>query len=154
MDRQAKRLLICASAGHFAVAILHFVMPFIGPLAYGYFGAPELTAMALKGSVVPPIATFGLALAFTALGFLGFSAAGIIHYLKIVRPLMWGIGIVYVLRGLLAFVQAYMMIRGYPLSLRDILFSVIALIIGLIQLSGLWKSRRQVSPPASQVPLK
>jgi len=36
----AKRLLIVAAAGNFAVALLHFALAFAGEAANRYFGAP------------------------------------------------------------------------------------------------------------------
>jgi len=141
MDIITKRLLIIASIGHFAVALLHYVMPFLGPWAYAYFGAPELTKMAEAGSQVPAIEAFALAVIFTIFGIMGLSAAGILQNGKIVRQILWAVGSIYVLRGLVVFVQVYLSLQGSNTHLRDMVYSMVSLSIGVLQLWGLWRIR-------------
>ncbi len=136
-----KRLLIIASIGHFIVAMLHYVMPFLGPWAYAYFGAPELTKMAEAGSQLPAIEAFILAIIFSIFGFMGLSAAGIIQHLKIIRNILWVVGSIYMLRGLLVIVQIYLLAQGTETQIKDIIYSLVSLVIGAIQLLGLWFSR-------------
>jgi hypothetical protein len=141
MDKFSKQLLILASGAHFAVALLHYVMPFLGSWAYGYFGAPELTTMAESGSTLPAVATFALAVIFTLFGLMGLSAAGMLYSLGIIRPILWAVGVIYTLRGLLVTVQISMLVQGGPIHHRDLLFSLVALLIGMVQLCALWRSR-------------
>ena len=140
MEAMAKRLLVYASIGHFTVALLHYVMPFLGSWAYAYFGAPELTKMAETGSNWPAISTFALAVIFTVFGAMGLSAAGIMRSWPYIRAVLWVVGIVYVLRGLLVTVQISYVLQGL-LSARHAVYSMVALAIGLCQLWGLWRSR-------------
>jgi len=142
MDILTKRLMIIASIGHFTVALLHYVMPFLGPWAYAYFGAPELTQMAEAGSQVPAIEAFTLAVIFSIFGFMGLSVAGILQSGKIIRPILWVVGCIYVLRGLVVFVQVYLFLQGSDTHLRDMVYSLVSLSIGVLQLWGLWRSRR------------
>ncbi len=142
MDISAKRLLIIASIGHFTVALLHYVMPFLGSWAYAYFGAPELTKMAEAGSIVPAVEAFTLAFIFTLFGFMGLSAAGIVRSRKIIRPILWAVGSIYVLRGLVVFVQIYLFMQGSNTHLRDMVYSLVSMFIGILQLWGLWRSRQ------------
>jgi len=142
MEILTKRLLIIASIGHFTVAMLHYVMPFLGPWAYAYFGAPELTKMAEAGSQLPAIEAFILAIIFSIFGFMGLSAAGIIQHLKIIRNILWVVGSIYMLRGLLVIVQIYLLAQGAETQIKDIIYSLVSLVIGVIQLLGLWRSRR------------
>jgi hypothetical protein len=141
LTKSSKQLLILASLGHFAVALLHYVMPLLGSWAYAYFGAPDLTLMATGGSWLPAIATYSLAVVFTIIGFMGLSAAGVFRSLGIIRPILWVVGAVYVMRGLLVTVQIRMLGAGSQIHKRDLLFSCVALTIGLVQLWGLWRSR-------------
>jgi hypothetical protein len=145
MDKSAKRLLILGAVGQFAVALLHYVIPFLGPWAYGYFGAQELTTIAEGGSSLPAIATIALAVTFTLFGLMGLSAAGVLYSLGIIRPILWGVGAIYAFRGSLVIVQIGMFVRGGPIHLKDLLFSLVALTIGVVELWGLWRSR----PPGS-----
>jgi hypothetical protein len=141
MELLTKRLLITASIGHFTVALLHYAMPFLGSWAYAYFGAPELTKLAEAGSQLPAIEAFILAIIFSIFGFMSLSAAGIIQYVKAIRQILWVVGSIYVLRGLVAIVQVYLIIHGNDTHTRDIIYSLVSLTIGLIQLIGLWRSR-------------
>jgi hypothetical protein len=149
VDKLSRQLLIMASLGHFAVALLHYVMPFLGSWAYGYFGAPELTTMAEAGSSLPAIATIALAMIFTIFGFMGLSAAGVFRSLGIIRPILWVLGIVYVLRGFLAVPQIHGIVQGSPLPLRHAVFSLVAFTIGALQIWGLWRSRKSGSSTPS-----
>ncbi len=141
MDKITKNLLIIAAIGHFMVALLHYAMPFLGAEAYAYFGAPELTKMAEAGSQLPAIEAFILAIIFSIIGFMGLSVAGIIQYLQVVRRIFWVVGSIYILRGLIAIVQVYLILQGNDTHVRDIIYSLISLTIGVIQLFGLWRSR-------------
>ena len=136
----AKRLLVYASIGHFTVALLHYVMPFLGSWAYAYFGAPELTKIAETGSNWPAISTFALAVIFTVFGAMGLCAAGIMRSWPFIRSILWVVGIIYVLRGLLVTVQISHVLQSL-LSARHAMYSMVALAIGLCQLWGLWRSR-------------
>jgi hypothetical protein len=151
MDKLSRQLLFVASGGHFAVALLHYVMPFLGSWSYGYFGAPELTTMAEDGSSLPAVATFALAVSFTIFGFMGLSAAGVLHPLGIIRPILWVVGGFYTIRGVLAVLQIGMLVRGDSIHLRDLSFSLVALLIGVIQLLGLWRTRSPKSPASSRL---
>jgi hypothetical protein len=149
MDVLTRRLLVFASIGHFAVALLHYVMPFLGSRGYAYFGAPELTQMAESGSTVPALATFGLAIFFTVLGLVGLSAAGVLRPWRLACPILWVIGIVYALRGLLVIPQVVAFVQGASIPPQDPVFSVVALLIGALQLWGMWRSRQSgISAPS------
>jgi hypothetical protein len=151
MNRLAKGLLIAASIGHFSVALLHYVMPFLGVWAYGYFGAPALTKMAEGGSMLPATVTFGMAAIFTVFGIVGLAAAGVLKASRLVRPILWVVGSVYLLRGFLVVLQIQAMLGGKVMPARAIFFSLVALLIGLVQIWGLWTSKEAGSTAPSHV---
>jgi hypothetical protein len=137
--RNGRYLLNAGGIMNAAVGLLHIGIVFFGPPAYRYFRAGEgMARMAEAGSIVPAIVTSCLAVVFMVFVLYAFSAAGTVRRLPFLRPVVVGIGIVYVLRGVLmipmaavVWIQRNMMVEG-----RDILFSAVAALIGLLYLGG------------------
>jgi hypothetical protein len=141
-------LLVAGGIANFAVAALHLRIVFLGPAGYRYFGAGEhLATMAQNGSALPALVTIALAVCFALFGYCALSGAGVYPRLPLLRWILLGVGIVYTLRGLLILVEL-----GRILSLpgtepaRELVFSAVALIIGLLYLVGLllrWNQLRE-----------
>jgi len=148
-DIPSRGFLIGAAIGHFMVAILHFTIPFLGSWAYAFFGSPYLASLADAGSAMPAIAAYGVGIVFARFGFMGISAAGVTRYRQFYRSILWGVGAVYVFRGLLFIPQVLLLFQGRSTIARGPVFSLIALIVGMLQLLGLWKSRRSRSSARS-----
>lgn len=122
----------------FAVALLHIAIIFIGAPAYRYFGAGEDMATAVEsGSAVPAVLTLILVAIFAIWGFYGLSGAGVIRQLPLLKIALILIGAIYTLRGF-AVVQQLFQIATSSLAVapREIVFSVVSLIIGLAYLTG------------------
>ncbi len=130
-------LLVAASAA-FLIALLHIAIVFIGRKGYGYFGAAQLIPLLDKGSSWPAIITFGLAVIFAACGLYGLSGAGFLPHLPLLRLGLIVIGAVFTLRGL-ALVREIPQFISHSASLpgRELVFSSVSLIIGLLYLAGL-----------------
>jgi hypothetical protein len=137
--RNGQYLLNIGGIMNVAVGLVHIGAVFIGPAAFRYLRAGERIAkMADAGSIVPTIVAFGLASVFLVFALYAFSAAGTMRKLPFLRPVVLGIGIVYVLRGVLmiptavfVWMQRNMMVEG-----RDIVYSAVAALIGLLYLAG------------------
>jgi hypothetical protein len=140
-DVSSKRLMISAAVGYFLIAMLHLAAPFLGPWTYSYFGANYLARLAQSGSMIPAIAGFIIGIAFTGFGFMGVSVAGVKRSRRLDRPILWGVGVILVLRGLVVVPQIFLLFRGLSTFARGPVFSLIALVIGAVQLIGLWKTR-------------
>jgi uncharacterized membrane protein YtjA (UPF0391 family) len=131
-ERRGGAWLLAASAASFAVAALHVAMTFVGIPAYEYFGAPgNLVAAARRGSAVPALVTLIIALVFAVFGFYGLSGAGRAPRLPALRVLLVGISGIYLLRGLVVFPELLLYFHLRTLPARMMVFSVIALGIGL-----------------------
>lgn len=122
----------------FAVALLHIVIIFIGAPAYRYFGAGEDMATAAEsGSAFPAVLTLVLAVIFAIWGFYGLSGAGVIQRLPFLKIVLILIGVIYTLRGLAVFQQLFQIATSsLAVAPREIVFSVVSLIIGLAYLIG------------------
>jgi hypothetical protein len=91
-----------------------------------------------QGSVVPGAITLGLTLVFATWAGYAFSGAGMLRPLPFLRTGLIGIGAVYTLRGLLVGPQLSFFLSGQrdAVPLRQLVFSAVALLIGLAYLIG------------------
>ncbi len=131
-------LLLLAAIAIFLIALLHGAIIFIGRRGYGYFGAAQLIPLVDKGSPWPTIITFILAAVFAVCGVYGLSGAGILPHLPLLRLGLIAIGAVFTLRGLALVKEIPQFLRGAAsLPARELVFSSVSLVIGLLYLTGL-----------------
>jgi hypothetical protein len=130
----------------FAVAFLHLVIIFIGAPGYRYFGAgEEMAQMAESGSLIPAAITFGVAVVFALCGLYAFSGAGVIRRLPLRIIALLVIGAIYTLRGISAVPQIILKLNTpEAIPTRFVIFSLVALIIGLLYLGGTIKNRKSL----------
>jgi len=130
----------------FAVALLHVVIIFIGAPAYRYFGAGEDMATAAEsGSAFPALLTFVLVVVFAIWGFYGLSGAGVIRRLPLLKIALILIGAIYALRGVAIFQQLSQIVTSAAeVAPREIVFSLVSLVIGLAYLIGTFASWRSL----------
>jgi len=129
--------LVAAAAASFAVAALHVAITFSGPAGYEYFGAPaNLVAAARRGSAVPALITMIIALVFAGFALYALSGAGRAPKLPALRVLLVGISGIYILRGLVVVPEFLLYSFERTLPVRMMVFSVTALVIGLIHAVG------------------
>ncbi len=122
----------------FAIALLHVIIIFIGAPAYRYFGAGEDMATAAEsGSAFPALLTLFLVAIFAIWGFYGLSGAGVIRRLPLLKIALILIGAVYTLRGVAVFQQLFQIATSsVEVAPREIVFSLVSLVIGLAYLIG------------------
>jgi hypothetical protein len=148
-DRRGSKWLLAASAASFAVAALHVAITFVGLSAYEYFGAPaNLVAAARRGSAVPALVTLIIALVFAGFGLYGLSGAGRAPRLPALRVLLVGISGIYLLRGLVVFPEFILYFHQRVLPARMMVFSLIALAIGVIYVIGTARSWAVLDSPS------
>ena len=130
----------------FAVALLHVVIIFVGASAYRYFGAGEDMATAAEsGSAFPAVLTLFLVVIFAIWGFYGLSGAGVIRRLPLLKIALILIGAVYTLRGVAVFQQLFQIATSSAeVAPREIVFSLVSLVIGLAYLIGTFASWRSL----------
>jgi hypothetical protein len=137
MERRGGSWLVAAAAASFAVAALHVAITFSGPAGYEYFGAPaNLVAAARRGSAVPALITMIIALVFAGFGLYALSGAGRAPKLPALRVLLVGISGIYILRGLVVVPEFLLYSFERTLPVRLMVFSVTALVIGLLHAVG------------------
>jgi hypothetical protein len=149
-----QRLLKLAGWLSTAIAALHVVIVFLGPPAYRYFGAGEAMArQAEAGSLFPAALTFAVAVVFILFALYAFAGAGTIRRLPLLRTGLVTIGAIYTLRGLLLFPQLTGYLREPPIvAPRDLVFSTVSLVIGLLYLVGASRAWAGLRPKHQRSP--
>ncbi len=128
----------------FTIAALHIAIIIGGPAWYIYFGAGDKMAdMATSGSWYPVWITLFVTLIFIIMGLYALSGAKIIRKLPLLRTGLFTIAAIFILRGLAVLHQTIWHFQN-PASvpIRDIVFSIVALIIGILYAYGIvgrWK---------------
>ncbi len=139
---KSKHYLIAGGAISALISVLHVVLA-LKPELYRYFGPGQesaLARMAAQGSSATTIATVALALTFALWALYGFSGAGVIGRLPLLRAALIAIGVIYTLRALFLPSEINMVrTQGYPF--RFVVFSSISLAAGLLYLIGSLRPR-------------
>ena len=149
MEPLNTRLLAVGGVLSSAVALLHFVIIFVGAPAYRYFGAGERMArQAERGAMFPAVITATLTLIFALWAAYAFSGAGFIPKLPLLRTALLTIGSIYTLRGLALIPQVWFFGQsGGEILPRHLFFSAVSLLIGLAYLLGTQQVWRDLDPP-------
>lgn len=129
--------LLAAGLATIAIALVHVVALFIGPKALAYLDAPDLAEMMERGSPVPVIATGGVIVVMLTFAAYAFAGAGVLRPLPKLSLALAVIGAIFVVRGLGVAWFSYLLIVGSPDAIpREIGFSLVSLVVGLLYLSG------------------
>jgi hypothetical protein len=152
MINSGRRSLIAAGSASAAIGVLHLVCIVIGGPAYRYFGAGErLAQRAEAGSLQPAAITLVFAVAFFVLAAYGFSGAGVIRKLPLLRTALVATAVVYLLRGLFVIPEVLALTGGRAVPPHFVVFSLVSLAIGIcyaLGTIGAWAhlKRAPVSP--------
>lgn len=132
----ANPLLLAAAALSAIAALLHVGCILFGPPWYRFFGAGEQMArLAAAGSPVPALITAGIATLLALWAAYALSGAGVIRRFPLLRPALFTIAGIYLLRGL-----AGLALAAFAPGERSVAFwcwsSLICLGIGALYLAG------------------
>jgi putative oxidoreductase len=151
-----QRWLSWAAWATAAAALLHLAIIVGGPRWYRFFGAGEQMArLASRGSPYPAVLTLGIAGILGVSALYGLSGAGVVPRLPLLRPILWCIAGVFLVRGV-AGVPVVLLASGpYAQELRArmpfmVCTSVVCLALGLTYAIG--AARLGASAPASLIP--
>jgi hypothetical protein len=120
-------------------AALHVCIIFGGPAWYRFFHAgPRLTRLAEAGALEPTLVTLGIATILAIWAAYGFSGAGLIPRLPLMRPALVAISAIYLLRAFalvpwLIFTPRY--VDGFI-----VWSSFVVLVFGVTYAMGTWTS--------------
>lgn len=137
-------MLLAAATLSFAIALLHFIMIFVGAPAYEFFDAgSEMVELAASGSPWPALITLLLTVGFVVFGLYAFSGAGRFRRMPLLRPALVAIAAIYTLRGLVVVPEALGRIEADGTA---IIFSAVSLVIGLAYAVGIVQSWPSLAP--------
>ena len=131
------------------IAVLHVLIVFWGGPAYRYFGAgEEMARLAEARSPIPALVTAGISIVFAVWAAYAFSGAGLVRRLPLLRTGLVLIGVVYVLRGLLLAPEVAARASGHQpaVPVREMVFSLVALLAGFAYLVGTRRAWANLSP--------
>jgi len=131
-----RRLLVAGGAASLALAALHVLIIAMGSPAYLYFGRPDLAEAADRGSLFPPFVTGLVTLVLSAWGVYGFSGAGAVRRLPLLRTVLVVVSAIYLARGLVLVADFSRWVAGEDYPPRQAVFSATALGIGLAYALG------------------
>lgn len=146
-SRRGRKLLLAAGIASAAISVLHLGIVFAGAPAYRYFGAgEEMARKAEAGSLAPAALTLLIAAVFAVFAAYAFSGAGLLRRLPLLRVGLVTIAWIYLLRGFPAFVQGASLVTDPgSVQVRDFVFSLVSLLVGLAYAFGLQRAWRELS---------
>ncbi len=140
----SSRLLLLAAVANFGVALLHFVLAFAGETANRYFGAPPGVLRLLRQErPLVVLLIMGMAALFCLFGLYDLAGAGRFRRLPFLKTVLVTVGAVYTLRGLELPRDVAAALKLPAFGHQYIVFSAVALAIGLATLGGTfgqWRS--------------
>lgn len=128
----------------FAAALLHLGIIVGGPDWYRFFGAGEpMAVMSEQGLWYPAIVTACIATVLFVWSLYAFSGAGLIRRLPLLKTALLIIGIIFLLRGLLAVPLLFFADSPYMAELKEkmvfmLVTSVICLFLAVGYFRGFW----------------
>jgi hypothetical protein len=137
MRNNGKLWLLFGAFLNIGIAMLHVVMLILGAPAYVYFGRTTFAELAAQGSPLPAILTLILAIIF--LGCAGYALAGLglLARPPLLREGLLLIAFIYLLRGAKVIIDVGWILLGSGLPFRQVVFSLVALVVGVVYLLGI-----------------
>lgn len=140
------RLLKLGAYCNFGIAFLHLALAFAGERVNRFFGAPRwVLEMIHDGNIWLYVMFFGMVSLFSVLALYALSGAGSFRRLPLLRTVLVFIGVLYTLRGLEVILDVWIIIRTSGGYVQFLVFSVVALCVGIFYLLGTignWQSLR------------
>lgn len=134
-------MLYLAAAVDLVLAALHVAIAAVGPPAYRYFRAGEAFARAAEaGDWRPAAETLAIAVMFAVWGGYALSGAGAVVRLPLLPAVLGLVTLAFLGRGIALLPQLAgrrWFTAGKPVAGRDLAFSAVALLAGLVHLVGL-----------------
>jgi hypothetical protein len=136
----ARTALTLAGLGNVAAALVHIVGWMMGPEAIAFLGAPPYIVQSVEdGTLEAPLTLSVIVAVLLVFAAYAFSGAGLLPRLPFLRIVLSFIALLFILRGLIIFVQ----LRSAELSVTfDVVhlgLSAIVLVLGLLYAIGAWR---------------
>jgi len=135
--------LFRAAIINFFFTFLLLVVPFKGVMDYIFFGTNKLALLEFHGEPLTEPAAFIMALVFAVFGVYCLSGAELMRRLYLLNPVLWFIGGLYTLRGLILIPDLLGYTSGEINPTLQLFFSTAALVIGLMILIGMKKKNTE-----------
>ncbi len=147
-DKKGRQWLLFGGSLSITIALLHVAIILIGAPAYRFTGAGEIMAgWAEQGQPWAALITLGVAAVFAVWGLYGFSGAGAVRRLPLLRTGLIVIAALYTLRGLMFFSEVWLLMRiARILEAQYPVFSFVSLCAGVVHIVGIVLRWERLSP--------
>ncbi len=146
---KTNKLLIIGGILSIVASLLHVAIIIGGPAWYRFFGAGEgMARLAESGSTYPALITAIIAIIFALWALYAFSGAKIVNQLPLLKTVLVGISMIYIIRGVFGIPIVIYIDHPYLKELEGkmmfmIFSSIVSLACGLFYLIGTIKIGQQ-----------
>lgn len=147
-----KRWKLCLAIGGlgvFAGAGVHIVALMGGPSWIEFLGAPpSVVRSAAEGTWLAPAGALGIAALLTVWGLYAFSGTGWIRPLPLLKTVLGGVALIFIVRGLIVIPFLGRADWASPIEVFAVAASVFVLLLGIayaIGFCGLWQSQKRAT---------
>ena len=145
-----KRCLVFAGLGILIGAGVHIVALVGGPSWIEFVGAPPLVVRsAIEGTWLAPAGALGIAALLTVWGLYAFSGAGLIRPLPLLKTVLGGVALIFLVRGLIVIPFLSRANWASPVETFAVAASVYVFALGAAYAVGfwcVWRSQRRAPP--------
>jgi hypothetical protein len=132
--------LTLAGLGNVAAALVHVIGWAVGPEAIAFLGAPPYIVRSMEEGTADAPATISVIVAvLLVFAAYAFSGAGRLPRLPLLRVVLTLIALIFILRGLLIFVQLQSADLSVTFDVGHLMLSAIVLILGALYAIGAWR---------------
>jgi hypothetical protein len=143
----ARVALMLAGLGNVAAALVHIIGWAMGPEAIAFLGAPPYIVRSIEeGTSDAPVTIAVIVAVLAVFAAYAFSGAGLLPRLPFLRVVLSLVGLLFILRGLLIFVQLQSANFSVTFDVVHLGLSVVVLVLGVLYAIGAWRLWRAAAP--------
>lgn len=132
--------LTLAGLGNAAAALVHIIGWMMGPDAIAFLGAPPYIVQSMEeGTLDAPVTIAAIVAVLGVFAAYAFSGAGLLPRLPLLRTGISLIAALFILRGLVIFVQLQSADLSVMFDVVHLGLSVVVLVIGILYAIGAWR---------------
>jgi hypothetical protein len=139
--------LTLAGLGNVAAALVHVIGWAMGPDAIAFLGAPPYIVRSMEeGTLDAPVAIGVIVAVLSVFAAYAFAGAGMLPRLPLLRVVLSLVALLFILRGLLIFVQLQSADFSVMFDVVHLGLSVVVLVLGVLYAIGAWRLWRAAAP--------
>ena len=145
-----KQCLAAGGLGVFAGAGVHVLALIGGPSWIEFVGAPpSVVRSAVEGTWLAPAGALGIAALLTIWGLYAFSGTGWIRPLPLLKTVLGGVALIFIVRGLIVIPFLSRADWASPIEVFAVAASFVVFVLGIayaVGFWGVWRSQKRAYP--------